>query len=255
MRTAKFFLGTHQPHWLGTLSVPLCIARQRLVRRRTFPRANVPWMLDSGAFSQIAAHGRWTISSRAYATEVRHLAAEIGKLVQVAPQDWMCEPGMIQKTGLSVRRHQSLTVDNYLDLLDLGVEGIFPVLQGWTSDDYIRHVDEYDRRGVQLDRLPLVGIGSICRRQAEDEISNILHKVAGLSIKLHGFGVKMKGVAKAGCSLNSADSMAWSYNARRNPRLSNCTTHKNCSNCEKWALAWRTKFLAALEGFRCQICQ
>jgi hypothetical protein len=33
-----------------------------------------------------------------------------------SPQDWMREPVMIERTGLSVREHQARTVANYLDL-------------------------------------------------------------------------------------------------------------------------------------------
>jgi len=39
----------------------------------------------------------------------------------------------------------------------------------------------------------------------------------------------------------SADSMAWSFTARRRPvRLDGCT-HKTCANCPRWAEQWAQK--------------
>lgn len=212
-------------------------------------------MLDSGAFSELAANGKWTISAAQYAGEVARFDDEIGNLVQVAPQDWMCEPGMLRKTGHSVAKHQALTVQNYLDLVDLGMTKVFPVLQGWTLPDYHRHIELYADSGVYLDALPLVGIGSVCRRQGEDEISTILHAMAteGLN-NLHGFGVKLQGLDKGGCCLRSADSMAWSYAARRRPPLQGCSGHINCANCETYALQWRDKVLALVGRSTCAIC-
>ncbi len=40
--------------------------------------------------------------------------------------------------------------------------------------------------------------------------------------------------------LESADSMAWSYDARRAPALAGCT-HRNCANCLEYALRWRRR--------------
>ncbi len=45
--------------------------------------------------------------------------------------------------------------------------------------------------------------------------------------------------------LTSADSMAWSVDARRKPPLPGCTRHKNCANCPRYALRWRRQVLAA----------
>lgn len=256
MRASNFYLGSHHPGWLAILGVPLCVSRTRLKGRRSFPRALAPWMLDSGAFSEIATHGKWTVAPAQYALEVERFAREVGSLAAVSQQDWMCEPRMLKKTGLTIARHQSNTVRNYLELRDLGVDRLFPVLQGWTSDDYHRHVELYDDHGVQLDQLPVVGIGSVCRRQAEDEISQVLHSVSSLGIKLHGFGVKMQGLAKGGCALHSADSMAWSFSARREAPLPGCKSHINCANCEIYAMGWRERILQCLAPkSSCGVCR
>jgi len=52
--------------------------------------------------------------------------------------DWMSEPIMLAKTGLTVAVHQARTVANYLALRDLAPDLPFiPVLQGWRLDDYL----------------------------------------------------------------------------------------------------------------------
>lgn len=67
-------------------------------------------------------------------------------------------------------------------------------------------------------------------------------------LKLHGFGVKKAGLMKYGSMLQSADSMAWSYAARkRNGRCKNTSHHhnsKNCANCLTYALEWRERLMA-----------
>jgi hypothetical protein len=168
----RFFLGTHHTHWLAKAGVPLFVSRRRLLRLRTLPRALAPWALDSGAFSELAMHGAWTVGPREYAADVRRYGDEIGLLAWAAPQDWMCEPGMLGRTGLTVDEHQRRTVANFLELRTLDAP-VIPVLQGWTSADYLRHVDAYDRAGVDL-RGTLVGVGTICRRQRSRDASAIL---------------------------------------------------------------------------------
>ena len=67
---------------------------------------------------------------------VRRYRDEIGGLEWAAPMDWMCEPFMLAKTGLTVAEHQARTVANYLELRSLAPELPFvPVLQGWSLDN------------------------------------------------------------------------------------------------------------------------
>lgn len=245
----QFYLGTHLPNWLGLTDVPLFVSRRRLHMRRTLPRALGPCVIDSGGYIELNLHGRWTVTEPEYAQEARRYAEEIGNVRWLAPLDWMCEPHVIAKTGLSVPEHQSRTIRSYLELRDLAPDLPWaPVLQGWTLDDYRRHVDAYDAAGVDLTAQPIVGIGSVCRRQATSEIVPIVRTIAGLGIKLHGFGVKTTGLRQIASSLTSADSMAWSFTARRQPvLLPGCTTHRNCANCLRWALRWREDVLDAAD--------
>ena len=47
---------------------------------------------------------------------VRRYADEIGNLAWAAAQNWMCEPWIVEETGLSVAEHQRRTIENYLEL-------------------------------------------------------------------------------------------------------------------------------------------
>lgn len=242
----RFHVGAHQPDWLWRTNVPLFISHARLRHRRTFPRAVGPWALDSAAFSDIATHGEFTTTPTDYTAAVRRYQTDIGRLLWAAPQDWMCEPFMLAKTGLTVADHQRRTITGYLELRHLAADLPFiPVLQGWTRDDYLRHADDYAAAGIDLTSEPLVGLGSVCRRQHTPTIAGI---VAALQpLRLHGFGVKTEGLTQYSYGLTSADSMAWSYAARRSPPLPGCT-HRNCANCLRYALRWRTGVLARCTG-------
>ena len=95
--------------------------------------------------------------------------------------------------------------------------------------------------------LTLVGLGSVCRRQATGEAGRIIRALHARGVRrLHGFGFKILGLAEHGHLLTSADSMAWSIDARRRRTpLPGCVGHRNCANCLRFALRWRTEVLAA----------
>lgn len=240
-----FWLGTHEVSWLKRLDVPLFVSRRRLDRQQALPRALAPWALDSGGFTELHLFGAWTVDVITYARSVARYAQEVGRLAWAAPQDWMCEPSVLATTGLDVAEHQRRTVRNLLDLRTISDQPFIPVLQGWTRDDYMRHVEQYQRAGVDLVGETLVGVGSVCRRQDVASTAVIIEDLAGLGLKLHGFGVKTKGLLRYASSLTSADSLAWSYNARRRPPMAGCT-HRNCNSCPRWATRWRERLLASL---------
>lgn len=113
-------------------------------------------------------------------------------------------------------------------------------------------MDLYRSAGVDLAREPLTGLGSVCRRQSTGQIAVIVTTLASLGLRLHGFGIKTTGLHLYGHLLTSADSMAWSYAARRAPALPGCTGHRNCANCLTYATAWRARTLTAAVARGCQ---
>jgi hypothetical protein len=157
--------------WLSAVDIPLFVSHRRLAPRRALPVASAAWALDSGGFTELNLHGCWQSTEREYVVAVGRYRAEVGRLSWAAPMDWMCEPFVVAKTGLSVREHQHRTVGNFLKLRELAPDLSFiPVLQGWTESDYHNCLALYDNAGVDLVAEPLVGIGSICRRQHHSEI-------------------------------------------------------------------------------------
>ena len=255
----RFWLGTHQPAWLARVGVPLFVSDRRLRERRRLAPAVAELAVDSGGFTELQQYGTWTVTPGEYVARLRRYVDQTGHLAWAAPQDWMCEPAIINGsqvgpavftgTHLSVAEHQARTVANYLTLTDLAPElPIIPVVQGWSVSDYVHCVDLYDAAGVDLTAEPLVGVGSVCRRQDTCEAGDILAALHAVGVtRLHGFGFKTLGLIAHGHLLTSADSLAWSYGARRRPPLPECVgRHINCANCPRYALAWRDRLLTAL---------
>lgn len=234
----KFFLGVHQPIWLTRVpDIPLLVSHRRLGHRRTLPRAITEWALDSGGFTELQLHGRWQTNEKDYVRAVRRYADEIGNLSWAAPQDWMCEPHILKRTGLTIREHQRRTVRNLVRLRDLAPElRWLPTLQGWTRSDYARCADLYDRAGIDLAAEPLVGIGTVCRRQSSADVERIMRAFAARNLNLHGFGIKITGLNRYAEALCSSDSMSWSRRGRYVPGCG--PSHRTESNCLRFALSW-----------------
>ena len=161
----------------------------------------------------------------------------------------MCEPWIIAKTGKSVREHQELTVQNYLWLRDELVGfPVVPVLQGFSEDEYHACAAMYASAGVRLEQYPVVGIGSVCRRQGTVEATRIVRSISQLGIRLHGFGFKTTGLHRCYPELASSDSMSWSFTARRQQiRMEGCS-HPRCQNCIRYAHRWRSDLLDGLSA-------
>lgn len=244
-----FYLGVHNPPWLAAAAVPFVVSARRMrTRRRPHPEALYPFGLDSGGFSELSLFGRWTVPPECYAREVVRWSRQTRNLAWAAVQDWMCEPAIRAKTGLAVADHQRLTVESYLTLAGLAPEvDWMPVLQGWTHDDYLDHVRQYERAGVRLDVLPLVGLGSVCRRQDTLMVEELIKELYDAGLALHAFGLKTRGLPRVAHLLASSDSMAWSLRARHADPLPGCT-HARCNNCLAFALRWRSRVLAVIDA-------
>lgn len=141
-----------------------------------------------------------------------------------------------------IREHQRRTVANFVDLRAAAPDVPFiPVLQGYEPADYLECVRLYSAAGIDLTALPVVGVGSVCRRQHSEEAAGIVRSIAALGIRPHGFGFKTAGVRIAADALVSADSLSWSYAGRKRPNPE-CRHGKSgkghCGNCPAYALNW-----------------
>lgn len=219
-----FMLGTHRPNWLYPGSRerrpagPLFVSARQLThaRRTAYPSCDTRFCVDSGGFTELRQNGGWVTTPEAYAAQVQALDEQTGTLQWAAIQDWMVEDDALRCTGRTVREHQQLTVASFLALRSLAPHiRWLPVLQGQTLEEYFEHVDMYAAAGVHLATMELVGVGSVCRRQASTEIADILRALAGAGLRLHGFGIKTGGLELGAAYLSSSDSLAWSLGARR----------------------------------------
>jgi hypothetical protein len=218
MGALRFFVGIHQPSDAKRLG-PVFVSVTRLTgpRGRKSKFTDAPWIMDSGAFTTLARHGGYPEPPAAYAAHIRRWAAP--NLVAAVAQDYMCEPVMLAKTGLTVANHQRLTIERYDELLACDLNGVtvMPVLQGYDPADYAAHVHAYSRR---LTPGMWVGVGSVCKRNGDPgavlAVLNAIHAERP-DLRLHGFGLKVTSLKVEAIRdhLHSADSIAWSYSARR----------------------------------------
>ena len=160
-----------------------------------------------------------------------------------APQDWMCEPFIIERSGLSVREHQERTVTSYLELRqDRPEPAIHSCLAGVASRRLPSPVPTCTPpTGVDLATLPLTGLGSVCRRQ-----STTRSPPSSPSWPAAAFACTGSGSRPAACHLYGhllalpPTQKRWPVTPRAGHRpLPGCTGHKNCANCLVYATRWR----------------
>ncbi len=212
----RFFVGLHQPS--DAQHFDACFVSVNRLRKRKGPFKVRNWIMDSGAFSELFLHGHYRESVEEYAAQIRRWK-DNGSLLAAVSQDYMCEPFILKRTGLTVADHQRLTIERYDALLrcETGCY-ILPVLQGYSPDEYVSHIRQY---GSRLAHGAWVGVGSICKRNASPcLILDVLIaiKTERPDLRLHGFGLKTTALAHGTIRalLETADSMAWSFAARRN---------------------------------------
>jgi len=218
----RFFVGVHHSHIAGQFESAFISINA--LRRRKGNFAVGDWILDSGAFSTILRHGGFPEPPEIYAQHIRRWSRN-GNLLAAVAQDYMCEADMLERTGLTVADHQRLTIERYDALLrcDTGGVYIMPVLQGYAPEEYVAHLHAY---GDRLAYGAWVGVGSVCKRNRNaGTIETVLRAIAAVrpDLRLHGFGIKLTALRSGVVRhlLHSADSMAWSYAARKQGRNGN----------------------------------
>lgn len=226
----RFYVGLHQPADAHRFE-RACISINRL-RGRKKPIPDVRVLVDSGAFTELNLYGAYRHEVDEYADELARLYRDgVVNIEAAVAQDYMCEAFMLAKTGLTIADHQRLTIERYDALkkaLDDRFEGgcpfpILPVLQGYSPSDYVAHIAAYGKR---LARNMWVGVGSVCKRNGAPElIAAVLKAIAAVrpDLRLHGFGVKITALLHAVVRqlLATADSMGWSFAARKQGRNAN----------------------------------
>lgn len=217
----RFYIGLHHPSDARHFDRAMVSANALRGRKSDFPVS--AWLLDSGAFTEVARHGGYRDGVEVYAEQIARWQ-RCGDLEAAVAQDWMCEPFVVAITGKSVAEHQALTIERYDELCArVGVTYVMPVLQGYEPTSYVDHLTAY---GARLKHGAWVGVGSVCKRNSSpDAIAQVLLaiKAERSDLRLHGFGVKQTALAdpRVRSLLFSADSMAWSFAARKQGRNAN----------------------------------
>jgi hypothetical protein len=216
-------IGMHHPYDAGKVAVAFVSINVIKDRKSAFPVGK--WIMDSGAFTTIAKHGGYPEPPETYAAHIRRWASN-GDLLAAVSQDYMCEKWMLEKTGLTIEEHQRLTIERYDAIMAAGTNGVYlmPVLQGYDPIQYVDHICMY---GDRLGYGAWVGVGSVCKRNGSPRaIEDVLLaiKKERPDLKLHGFGIKTTSLRSGLVRelLHSADSMAWSFAARKKGKNANC---------------------------------
>lgn len=216
----NFYTGVHKPSIAN--SVDRAFISVNVLRGRKSGFEVKDWIMDSGAFSELSLYGHYRYPVSEYAAQINRWKW-CGNLIMAVCQDYMCEPFMLEKTGLTIKGHQWRTISRYDQLVKLTDVPIMPVLQGYEPQDYIAHLAMY---GARLTDGMRVGVGSVCKRNGNpDAIVAVLEGIKKVrpDLRLHGFGLKTTALKNnyIVSLLDSADSMAWSYAARREGRNGN----------------------------------
>lgn len=184
---------------------------------------NEPWndienlFIDSGGYSFMKGKGEYTTTDRKYLEFIEKHSPELFAL-----RDYPCEPDVLEEHGRTVEDHLEATVKRHRNLLKL-LSGYsidskpVAVIQGWETEDYIRHAEMLENAGI-IGQVDYVAIGSVCRRGQIEDLKEIIRAVANKfpDKKVHAFGVKKNILQfqEMRQLLDSADSLAYSSRAR-----------------------------------------
>jgi hypothetical protein len=214
----RFYLGTHVLSHAQHIDYSF-ISVNRLPKKYSKVFKPNWWIMDSGAFTEISTYGYYRDGVDKYAEKINHWKS-CGELECAITQDYMCEQKILDKTQMTIKRHQELTIQRYDELIKLTNVFIMPVLQGYQPYEYVECLGMY---GDRIKNNMRVGVGSVCKRNKE--VNSIIAVLEAIKekrpdLKLHGFGLKTTALTNAyiDSMLYSADSMAWSYAARRGKR-------------------------------------
>jgi len=214
-------------------------------------------IIDSGSFTRIKL-GREVADYRRLID-----TAIINDARIVFVPDYMCETNIRAIGGYSVetaiRRTTRNTIDmlKYAEKIGFDTKRIGRVVQGWNVEDYIRHIDLMLKKKVIEDKKDcVIGIGSVCRRNATLNIVNIIKAIRKRlpNAYLHAFGVKGDTLPYINRLVDSADSFAWaigSWHAKRDgrPVCGRFGCEKNCVHCEEAVKIFYDKMIKKCKYF------
>ena len=205
----QFYYGSSW-HW-PLPYLPRVMLSFNMLRKIKMPwKIDIPFMMDSGAFSVILKYGKYPFTPEEYASGIEKWHPDIAWTY-----DYPCEPSIRQRFGYNPTQAQLMTNANTIRLRDTYGLPVQSVIQGWRIPDYLNNIDKLKEEGLLTERI---GIGSICRRGKTAEINRVIRYIKREMpgwVKLHGFGVKTSILkTEARRYLTSGDSTSWNMEMR-----------------------------------------
>jgi len=173
--------------------------------------------VDSGGFHHMMTNqGEYEDTDTQYLDYIQQYAPDLWAL-----RDYPCEAELLAELGETVEERQQKTTNHHVALTNkMDDRGRMPgtavsVVQGWTQEQYMEHLDALQDHGVLHD---YVGIGTVCGREDTQEVANIIFAVRDAlpsRCRLHAFGVKgdVLRYEEVVDALDSADSAAYDWKA------------------------------------------
>ena len=208
----------------------------RWMKKRVWPWKR--WMLDSGGYNAFMRWADYPWTPDEYLELVRRDAPTFA-----ASMDYCCEPSVTERLGMSIEDRIRATADmaHYLCPRD---GRVFPVIQGWTADDY-----ELSWRLTEPLKPRMLGLGSLCVRQGEKRIAELCQELSYIlprEVWKHGFGIKILALRYDPVRefFQSIDTAAWEF--RRRARGWKGQRGKPGTDREAWL-----NYSRKLESLRC----
>ena len=167
-------------------------------------------MLDSGAFGCANWDGGFTYGPSDYLKVVEKVMPEWW-----VTMDYPCEPNILKDMTNYERIER--TIENTKILFTSQIAGLLPVIQGWLVEDYLHCVERMEEEGLIM---PVMGVGSICRRGSQAKVVNIISELSERlpRTEFHAFGIKINTLNYNNGEilnyLDSLDTAAWQFNEK-----------------------------------------
>ena len=107
----------HGSSWHWPLPyLPRVMLSYNMIRKLKHPwKIDIPFMLDSGAYSVIGKYGKYPYSCEEYAKGIEKWHPDIAWTM-----DYPCEPELQTKGNYGPKQSMAMTIENQKKLLDLG---------------------------------------------------------------------------------------------------------------------------------------
>jgi len=134
------------------------------------------------------------------------------------PLDILVPRGLTVKEGVKKTVELGVEVVAHAEKLDI-LDRIVPVLQGFDdSSQWLESLDLYKQHGITPQKFRLWGVGSICMMRSPKAVKGVLSAVRralGGGVGMHVFGISMNALRRVYPLINSYDTSAWVYWAKK----------------------------------------